>query len=70
MTFQELNELNIGILPDDLMEAIKELEKDNIIKDALGDHIYNHFVEAKKIEWEMYRKQVHPWEIKQYLDIF
>ena len=70
MSFQELNEVNIGTLPGDLMEALKELQKDEIIKSALGEHIYSHFLEAKKIEWEMYRKQVHPWEIKQYLDIF
>lgn len=41
-----------------------------MIQDALGPHIYSHFLEAKEIEWDVYRSQVHQWELDQYLNIF
>ena len=34
---------------------------------ALGEHIFEHFLEAKEIEWDMFRTQVHPWEREQYM---
>jgi glutamine synthetase len=34
---------------------------------TLGDHIFNHFVEAKLAAWEDYSKTVHPWEIERFL---
>ena len=71
----ELNEkeradLGIESLPANLMEAILELEKDKVIREALGEHIFNRFMEAKRIEWDEYRNQVTPWEIKAYLNKF
>ncbi|MCL4516724.1 MAG: type I glutamate--ammonia ligase [Firmicutes bacterium] len=57
-------------LPGSLKDAIDELAKDELMKSALGEHIYNHFVEAKTIEWDVYRTQVHQWEIDQYLKTF
>ncbi|WP_404452714.1 type I glutamate--ammonia ligase [Virgibacillus necropolis] len=54
-------------LPATLMDALKELEEDEVIKEALGDHLYEHFIEAKEIEWDMFRTTVHPWEREQYL---
>jgi glutamine synthetase len=57
-------------LPGTLGEAIDELEKDTIIRDALGDHVYSHFVEAKRQEWDEYRTQVTDWEVERYLDQF
>lgn len=67
---QELALLNIDNLPENLYIAIEELLNDQVVKDALGDHILNHFIEAKRIEWDLYRKQVHQWELEQYLEIF
>ncbi|NLI12254.1 type I glutamate--ammonia ligase [Pelotomaculum propionicicum] len=67
MTMIERERLGIGSLPESLQEAIKELEKDQVIKEALGDHVFHRFIEAKKIEWDRYRIQVHPWETEEYL---
>lgn len=67
MTAAERKELGIGTLPKNLKEAVNELLKDNVIKDALGGNILNRFVEAKQIEWDRYRMQVNPWEIDEYL---
>jgi glutamine synthetase len=61
---------NISKLPASLYEALLEMEKDPICHETLGDHIYNRFLEAKTIEWEVYQAQVHQWEIDQYLGVF
>ena len=37
---------------------------------ALGEHIFEHFIEAKEIEWDMFRTHVHPWEREQYLRMY
>jgi len=57
-------------LPGTLGEAIDELEKDSVVREALGDHVYSHFVEAKRAEWDEYRTQVSQWEVERYLDQF
>lgn len=67
---EELRKLGIGCLPASLEEALDELERDEVIKEALGEHIYNCFMEAKRIECYNYRIQVHPWELEQYLTRF
>jgi glutamine synthetase len=61
---------NIKELPGTLGEALDELEKDMVIRDALGDHVFNHFVDAKRAEWDEYRTQVSGWELERYLDQF
>ena len=48
-------------------EALDELEKDDVVRDALGEHIFKHFVEAKREEWFDYIRQVSPWEVERYL---
>lgn len=60
----------IDSLPTSLRDALRELEADDVIRDALGPHIFTNFVEAKLIEWDIYRSQVHQWELDQYLQIF
>ena len=55
------------ILPGSLAEAVNELEKDEVIKDALGTHIFERFISAKRSEWEDYRLEVTPWELDKYL---
>ena len=57
-------------LPGTLGEALEELEKDSVIRDALGDHVFSHYVEAKRAEWDEYRTQVSGWEVDRYLDQF
>lgn len=67
MSAGEREERGIGCLPESLKEALDELERDEVIKEALGPHVYSRFMEAKRIEWDRYRVQVHPWEIEEYL---
>ncbi len=57
----------LDVLPGSLEEAISELEKDTVIRDALGAHTFERFVSAKRIEWEDYRLEVTPWELDKYL---
>lgn len=70
MTPEERAQHNIKSLPASLEEALKELEKDPVILEALGEHIWDRFREAKTIEWNLYRTQVHKWEIDRYLANF
>lgn len=63
----EREENGIKDLPATLMDALTELKKDEVVVSALGDHLYEHFIEAKEIEWDMFRTSVHPWEREQYL---
>ncbi|SMB99722.1 L-glutamine synthetase [Thermanaeromonas toyohensis ToBE] len=67
---EELAREGIGVLPSSLEEALAELEKDEVIKEALGSHIYERFMLAKRLECEQYRTTVHPWEIEHYLTKF
>ncbi len=59
----------IDSLPGNLFEAIKEIEKSELVRETLGDHIFNKFVENKKIEWNAYRTHVSRYEIDKYLPI-
>jgi glutamine synthetase len=58
------------LLPATLGEALTDLREDPLIRETLGDTIYEGFVEAKSIEWADYRKQVHSWELERYLPVF
>ncbi|MGA5687653.1 type I glutamate--ammonia ligase [Cytobacillus pseudoceanisediminis] len=70
MNKQEREEEGIKDLPATLAAALDELKNDEVIVSALGDHIFEHFIEAKEIEWDMFRTQVHPWEREQYLSMY
>jgi glutamine synthetase len=67
MSHRERRHLRIDELPRDLSEALDDLEKDDLIQDTLGEHIFNHFVEAKREEWFEYIQRVTPWEVDRYL---
>ena len=58
---------SIDSLPADLYDAVQELLADEVIQEALGEHVLQRFVEAKNIEWDRYRTQIHAWEIEEYL---
>lgn len=60
----------IESLPANLKEALEELKNDPVLREALGEHALAHYVEAKEIEWDMFRTQVHPWEREQYLSLY
>jgi len=71
-TMSRKERANNGVidLPATLMNALMELDKDEIIVNALGEHLYTHFTKAKEMEWDMFRETVHPWEREQYLTAF
>ncbi len=56
-------------LPNSLAKALKLLEADEVMREALGDHVYTHFVKAKLQDWHEYTSQVHDWEIRKYLGV-
>jgi len=57
-------------LPSTLKEAIECLKSDPVICEALGEHALFHFIEAKEIEWDMFRVRVHEWEREQYMSTY
>jgi glutamine synthetase len=59
----------IDSLPGSLSEAIQLTEKSELVKEALGDHIFEKFIENKKIEWDQYRTHVSQFELEKYLPI-
>lgn len=70
MTEEERVANGIANLPAALDDALGLLAKDDVIKGALGEHIYANFKEAKEIEFEMYRSTVHQWERDHYLKMY
>lgn len=64
------NEHGIAALPENLYEAIKELNNDELVQEALGKHIYSRFILAKVKEWEHYSARVYDWELDEYLEKF
>jgi glutamine synthetase len=67
LTVRERRKYKIKELPKDLGEAIEEFKKSDLMKEALGEHVFEHFVAAKEQEWADYIAQVHEWEIDRYL---
>ena len=67
MTKKELKAAGITSLPGTLFEAVELMKKDEIVKDALGEHILDEFVTSKGIEWDKYRTCVTQWELETYL---
>ena len=57
----------VGTLPGTLKEALDELEADEVIREALGEHIFEWFLRNKRREWAGYKSQVTPFEIDRYL---
>ncbi len=69
MTTDERENRGITTLPASLLEAIQLTEKSDLVKKALGDHVFNSFIENKKKEWDEYRIHVTEYETKKYLPI-
>jgi len=70
MNKEEKESLGIESLPSTLNEALLELDKDEVVKSALTEHILENYIDAKREEWENYRIQVHQWELDRYLTIY
>jgi len=58
------------LLPATLGEALEALREDSLLRETLGDSIYEGFLDAKTIEWTEYSRQVHTWELERYLPVF
>ncbi len=67
MSHRERRRLRVDDLPQSLSEACDELEKDDVMQAALGEHIAQQFLAAKRAEWEAYNQQVTAWELDRYL---
>ncbi|MDY6906667.1 MAG: glutamine synthetase family protein [Chloroflexota bacterium] len=61
--------LGIETLPSSLFEAIQLAESSEVMRKALGDHVFTSFITNKKIEWDEYRTQVTEFELKRYLPV-
>jgi glutamine synthetase len=68
MDASRLKELKIETLPFSIKRAVEELEKDSVIKEALGEHTFEKLKEAKLAEFDDYRMQITPWELDKYLE--
>jgi glutamine synthetase len=68
MSQREKRRLRIVELPANLEEALQFLSKNEVMRAALGDHIFTHFLHNKRLEWAEYIKEIHHWELDRYLD--
>jgi glutamine synthetase len=59
----------IGQLPESLKEAIDELEKSELLREALGEPVFRWLIRNKRIEWHQYRTRVTQWEVEEYLPL-
>ena len=70
MSHRERRHLRIDELPGNLSEALDELEKDDLVRETLGEHLFEHFLAAKREEWHDYIRHVSPWEVDRYLSVY
>jgi len=63
----QLQSHDIAALPGTLEEALQELERDEVIAEAFGEHTFRRYLEVKRLEWDEYRIQVTSWELNRYL---
>ncbi len=68
MSQRDKKRLKITQLPDSLNHALGFFEKNKVIRDALGDHVFQQFLLNKRAEWADYIREIHPWEHDRYLD--
>jgi glutamine synthetase len=70
LTKAEREARGIRTLPANLKEALDYLEEDKVVRDALGDHVFNNIMRLGNLEWEAYNTWVHEWEIERYINNF
>jgi glutamine synthetase len=69
MTEPERRARGINRLPDDLYEALKEMESSDLVADALGEQVFEYLLRNKRAEWDDYKSYVSPYELERYLPI-
>lgn len=67
---EKREEYGIDVLPGNLKQAIEALEDDEVVQEALGDHVTENFIVAKTAEWDDYKADVSQWELDRYLNTF
>ena len=67
MSVRDRRKHKVKELPSTLKEAVIGMQRNSVVKEALGSHIFNHFIEAKMLEFNEYRIKVHQWELDRYL---
>jgi glutamine synthetase len=74
ISYDELRGRGLETLPSNLLEATQELERDDVLREALGpargEDYVDYFIRVKREEWNRYHEQVTPWEITEYLTRF
>ncbi|MFH0861051.1 MAG: type I glutamate--ammonia ligase [Candidatus Altiarchaeota archaeon] len=65
---KKLDEMYIKTLPASLGEALDEMRKSKLVREALGEHTFENYLTAKRMEWDEYRTNVSDWEITKYLE--
>jgi glutamine synthetase len=69
MTEAERRARGINRLPDDLYEALREMESSDLVADALGEQVFEYLLRNKRAEWDDYKSYVSPYELERYLPV-
>lgn len=67
MSYEERKAKNIISLPESLKEALDELESSELMRETLGETLFENFLSEKRKEWDLYRMQVTEWEVNRYI---
>jgi glutamine synthetase len=67
LTLEERRAMGYRELPSSLGVALAEMERSDLVAEALGEHVFDYFLRNKRAEWEEYRSNVTPFELKKYL---
>ena len=67
ISYEECVQRGIEVLPLTLSQALEEMEKDEFVKQVLGEKFVKRYMEDKTKEWDQFKQQVTPWEIEKYL---
>jgi len=67
MSYEERKQRGIISLPENLKEALDELETSELMRETLGEVAFENFLREKHREWDLYRTQVTEWEVNRYI---
>jgi len=70
LSAEAIAQQGIGVLPQNLLEAIIALEQDDVVRDGLGSELAAEFISLKRMEWTEYARHVSDWETTRYLEFF
>jgi len=69
LTESERRAMGIEPLPQNLNEAIQTMERSEFVAETLGEHVFDFFLRNKRAEWEDYRREITPFELRRYLPV-